>query len=75
MVRQRRDRERLERRVAEEGFATYFTLLYTEHTAGRDAFVEGLRRSRDTVRQLEKSRRESVVTICDGSLSKQITLM
>lgn len=38
-----------------EGFATYFTLLYTEHAAGRDAFVEGVRRSRDAVLQLEKS--------------------
>ena len=36
-----------------EGFATYFTLLYTEHAAGRDAFVDGLRRSRDTVVKLE----------------------
>ena len=25
-----------------EGFATYFTLLFTEHAAGRDAFVAGL---------------------------------
>lgn len=39
-----------------EGFATYFTLLYTEHAAGRDAFVDGLRRSRDAVLRLEKSR-------------------
>jgi len=38
-----------------EGFATYFTLLYTEHAAGRDAFVEGLRRSRDTVLRAEKA--------------------
>jgi len=38
-----------------EGFATYFTLLYTEHASGRDAFVDGLRRSRDTVLRLEKS--------------------
>ncbi len=38
-----------------EGFATYFTLLYTEHAAGRDAFVEGLRRSRDTVLRVERS--------------------
>ena len=38
-----------------EGFATYFTLLYTEHAAGRDAFVDGLRRSRDTVLTLEAS--------------------
>jgi aminopeptidase N len=38
-----------------EGFATYFTLLYTEHAAGRDGFLEGLRRSRDRVLQLEKT--------------------
>jgi len=37
-----------------EGFATYFTLLYTEHYAGRDAFVEGLNRSRRTVLEAEK---------------------
>lgn len=38
-----------------EGFATYFTLLYTEHAEGRDAFAEGLRRSRGTVLKLEAS--------------------
>ena len=38
-----------------EGFATYFTLLYTEHAEGRDAFAEGLRRSRATVLKLETS--------------------
>lgn len=32
-----------------EGFATYFTLLFTEYEAGRDAFVEGLLKSRLTV--------------------------
>ena len=32
-----------------EGFATYFTLLFMEHTQGRDLFVEGLERSRATV--------------------------
>jgi len=37
-----------------EGFATYFTLLYTEHYDGRDAFVAGLQRSRDNVFSLEK---------------------
>lgn len=36
-----------------EGFATYFTLLYTEHFDGRDAFVAGLKRSREQVRELE----------------------
>ena len=38
-----------------EGFATYFTLLYTEHAEGRDAFAEGLRRSRATVLRVETS--------------------
>ncbi len=32
-----------------EGFATYFTSLFIEHAYGRDEFVEGLRRSRQTV--------------------------
>jgi len=37
-----------------EGFATYFTLLVAEHHEGRDAFVAGLKRSRDTVFTLER---------------------
>ncbi len=37
-----------------EGFATYFTLLATEHYDGREAFVAGLKRSRDTVFAQEK---------------------
>jgi aminopeptidase N len=37
-----------------EGFATYFTLLCTEHYEGRDAFVAGLKRSRDGVFAAEK---------------------
>jgi aminopeptidase N len=32
-----------------EGFATYFTLLFTEHDRGRDAFIAGLKRSREIV--------------------------
>ncbi|MEX2282902.1 MAG: M1 family metallopeptidase [Gemmatimonadota bacterium] len=32
-----------------EGFATYFTLLFTEHYSGRDAFVTGLISSRTRV--------------------------
>jgi aminopeptidase N len=32
-----------------EGFATYFTMLFTEHVFGRDAFVGSLRGSRQTV--------------------------
>src|SRR5262245_36478841 len=38
-----------------EGFATYFTLLYTESAAGRDAFVDGVRRSRNAVLRLEQA--------------------
>jgi aminopeptidase N len=37
-----------------EGFATYFTLLFIEHDLGRDAFVTGLKRSRETVLAAEK---------------------
>jgi aminopeptidase N len=37
-----------------EGFATYFTLLVTEHYEGRDAFVAGLKRSRELIFSLEK---------------------
>jgi aminopeptidase N len=32
-----------------EGFATYFALLFTEHDEGRDAFVDGLKQSREQV--------------------------
>jgi len=32
-----------------EGFATYFTHVYREYTAGRDAMARGLRRDRETV--------------------------
>jgi len=38
-----------------EGFATYFTLLYTEHYAGRDAFVTDLKASRARAIATEKS--------------------
>ena len=37
-----------------EGFATYFALLFTEHDEGRDAFVDGLNRSRAQILQLEQ---------------------
>ena len=36
-----------------EGFATYFALLYTEFENGRDAFVAGVRRTRDTAMKYE----------------------
>ncbi len=37
-----------------EGFATYFTLLFTEHDQGRDAFVRDLTLSRAQVLELEQ---------------------
>lgn len=48
-----------------EGFATYFTLLCTEHDEGRDAFVAGLKRSRETVLSLE-ARMPGVAVIHDN---------
>jgi aminopeptidase N len=38
-----------------EGFATYFTHLYTEHAEGRDAFIRGLRRDVDTIVAAQKA--------------------
>ncbi|MGO9919330.1 MAG: M1 family metallopeptidase [Isosphaeraceae bacterium] len=37
-----------------EGFATYFALLFLEHDRGRDAFVKGLKQSREIVFAVEK---------------------
>jgi aminopeptidase N len=37
-----------------EGFATYFTHLYTEHAGGRDAFVRGLRNDVATILQAQQ---------------------
>jgi aminopeptidase N len=44
-----------------EGFATYFTLLFTEHYSGRDAFVAGLKKARTTALAAEKRFNEPVV--------------
>jgi len=38
-----------------EGFATYFTLLFIEHGYGRDEFVDGLRKSRQTVIDFDRA--------------------
>jgi aminopeptidase N len=39
-----------------EGFATYFTLLFTEHHSGREAFVAGLKAAGTRALAAEKSR-------------------
>jgi aminopeptidase N len=44
-----------------EGFATYFTMLYTEHVFGRDAFVGSLRGSRERVFETERNLPETAV--------------
>jgi aminopeptidase N len=44
-----------------EGFASYFTHLYREHFDGRDAFVEGLQRSRHSVLQTSRKLPDTAV--------------
>ena len=48
-----------------EGFATYFTQLATEHYRGRDAFVEAMLRSRESVRTAEEGNPTATV-VHDG---------
>jgi aminopeptidase N len=50
-----------------EGFATYFALLTTEHYDGREAFVAGLKRSKEGVATAEK--RNPGVAIRHNNLS------
>lgn len=44
-----------------EGFATYFTHLYTEHVDGRDAFVRGLRADIATIIKAQAAQPEQAV--------------
>ncbi len=44
-----------------EGFATYFTLLFVEHEDGRDAFVEGLKSSREQIKKFIQKETDSAV--------------
>jgi aminopeptidase N len=39
-----------------EGFATYFTLLFQEHAYGRDEFAAGLRSSRASIVELDRTK-------------------
>jgi len=47
-----------------EGFATYFAALATEHYDGRDAFAATMKRSRETI--LEMERRSPVAVVHDN---------
>ena len=42
-----------------EGFATYFALLYQEHQDGRDAFIDGVKRSAASARRYADAHPES----------------
>ena len=56
-----------------EGFATYFTLLFIEHSEGRDAFVRGLEQSRQQIFTLQKSHPEYTVVHQNLDDMKQVT--
>ena len=44
-----------------EGFATYFTLLFTEHSEGHDHFIKGLKSSREQIIKYLQSNPDSPV--------------
>ncbi len=44
-----------------EGFATYFTLLYMEHNTGHDAFVNGLKASKEQIITYIKKNKDSPI--------------
>jgi aminopeptidase N len=56
-----------------EGFATYFTLLFKEHSQGRDAFVRGLEQSRQQIFTLEKTHPEFTVLSKNLDDMKRVT--
>ena len=44
-----------------EGFATYSTLMFVEHTEGRDAFVAGLERARTVVLETQQKMPDTAI--------------
>jgi aminopeptidase N len=50
-----------------EGFATYFSDLYTEHYDGRDAFVASLKNERTRAIAAERKEKDPVITPVDDS--------
>jgi len=50
-----------------EGFATYFALLYQEHQDGRDAFIDGVKKSAASARRFAESNPTS--TLVHNNLS------
>ena len=52
-----------------EGFATYFTHVYNEHTYGRDVMSRGLRTDRDRIiKYFEKNPKSAIVTPANAKL-------
>ncbi|MDH4297901.1 MAG: M1 family metallopeptidase [Cyclobacteriaceae bacterium] len=56
-----------------EGFATYFTLLYEEHSKGRDEFADGLKSSREQIINYLQKNRDSPVVHNQLSDMSQVT--
>ncbi|MBU3076833.1 M1 family metallopeptidase [Sphingomonas quercus] len=56
-----------------EGFATYFSDLYTEHFDGRDAFVASLRSERDGALSAERRERIPVIGADDEAAGPHLT--
>lgn len=53
-----------------EGFATYFTLLFVEHDAGREAFVKGLQSAKQTIERYYASGKNFAI-VADRSPEKE----
>lgn len=53
-----------------EGFATYFTLLFVEHDAGREAFVKGLKSAKQTIERYYASGKNFAI-VADRSPEKE----
>ena len=56
-----------------EGFATYFAHLFTEHFSGRDAFLDGIRRTRTSALAAERSQKKPLVHQNDKGTGPDLT--
>jgi aminopeptidase N len=56
-----------------EGFATYFALLYTEHFAGRDAFLAGVQHIRPRAIAAERQQKKALVHQNAGGTGPDLT--
>ena len=56
-----------------EGFATYFAHLFTEHFSGRDAFLDGIRRTRASALAAERQQKKPLVHQNDKATGPDLT--